>query len=242
MEFVRDFPTGARFEVTETGMAVISREGERTEFDLNGKMLSEPKWFKHFFKMGAKERKLVKKWYEQQKGVTESQIEFLDYVKEAIDNINYSYFIATLEPSITETGKLYYKKGHPVCHTLSPAEWLRKAEEFAAQYNSRLASAEELILWYAYRAAKGYWTLEEVCCDNSDEELTPDTELESSGARKIGGERDGVKNTFKLVKGDCFFWEVGTAWFMNGSILEISFPINAYEKRKNTSGVIVLQK
>ncbi|MBP3284298.1 MAG: hypothetical protein J6M02_02230, partial [Clostridia bacterium] len=69
---------------------------------------------------------------------------------------------------------------------------------------SDLANLYELFLWYAYRIAKGLWTLEYVCDDSSSAGNywnSPDAShgFEVSGRRKVGGFADGVGNTYKIV-------------------------------------------
>ena len=160
---------------------------------------------KYFDVMCKDERNLVKEWCKKQNAKTWNQSEFLVVVREAIQIVNYNYLIANIEPSIDKKGNIYYSEGHKVAEINTVEEWERAAKEFLPEHDSSLATLYELFLWYAYRIAKGFWTLEYVCDDSigsGNSWISPNSshDLEVSGAREIGGAREGFGNTHKLVK------------------------------------------
>ena len=163
-----------------------------------------PKWLEHFYFMGKTEREITKAWFLEAVPETSEQKKFLEIVKEAIENIDYDYWISTIEPSEEERGKPTFKIGGNVVRRFYLREWNNKAKEFAPQWNSDMANLFELFFWYAYRCAMGYWTLSYVCDDSSNAgnySNSPKSTgwFEASGIREVGGFRDGIGNTFKLV-------------------------------------------
>lgn len=196
---------GGKIEFTDSGVSIISSTGRRHEFDNSGNKASG-NFIPHFDFMGMKEQEIVRMWVYRKKGRTKRQRDFLSDVRIATAMVTDEYYIANLEPSIDSDGRIYYKKGHKVCHNLCGCEWKKKAMEFAPEWKSDLATKQQLLLWYAYRIAMGFWTLSYVC-DNSSSagnySNSPDNAgcFEVSGAREVGGARDGVGNTIKIV--DC---------------------------------------
>ena len=168
---------------------------------------------KHFFLMGKIQREEAYEYYLnylnylKEVRVTPRNIDkilFLRIVGEAFPVINYKYRIAEIEPSMDSKGKLYYKEGQKVITGLSYFEWKEKAEALAPECGSQLANLYELFLWYFYRVAKGYWTLNDVCQKLSVESNyfdcpTSSHRIEVSGKRSVGGANDGIGNTQKLV-------------------------------------------
>ena len=150
--------------VSEKGYKLKSSAGEITRFDSKGNIID----LRYFFKMGENERVIVKDWKEkiQRKGSDRCK-EFLYRVDDALERVNYDYYIATIEPSM-KAKKLYYEPGNEVARCLTAEQWETKAKNYAPNLGSRLALVDELILWYAYRIAKGYWTLSYVCKDSSE--------------------------------------------------------------------------
>lgn len=180
-----------------------------------GLLKESPKWMVYFKTMGESERNFVRKWFVTCKGKKARQSSFLEIVAYALDTIKYDYKIASLEPSLDEEGNLYYQEGCSVCISLKCREWEEKIKAFAPEYNSDIATLSELYLWYAYRIARGDWELECVCEDSSTEGNYANSSksshmLEVSGARVVGGERDGQGNTFKIVRDGGFIWSGGT--------------------------------
>ena len=55
--------------------------------------------FENFFLMGLPEREKVEEWLELTCAETEAQEQFLGRVADALEVIDYDYYIATLEPS-----------------------------------------------------------------------------------------------------------------------------------------------
>jgi hypothetical protein len=112
--------------------------------------------------------------------------------------------ISTIEPSILENGKLYFFKGCKAA-VLSYHMFCEKAKEFASEYDSDIATLYELFLWYAYRCAMKYWSIEYICDDSSEAgnySNSPDAyqNLESTGKRFVGGFCDGIGNLPKLIR------------------------------------------
>lgn len=222
-----------KFELTANGIAVISESGNKVEFDKNFEIISENSnknlfWFKYFFLMKEEEREIVKEWYKNQEGKTENQKEFLENVKIAISKIDYDYLISTIEPSkINSSDKIFYEEGGHVYMGLRRYEWEKKAKEFAPEYNSDLANLYEVVLWYAYRIVRGYWSLEYVCDDSSslgNYWNSPNSRhfLEATGVRKVGGFSDGIGNTYKIVKNPKGgFLMIGGSYNFRGNICPV---------------------
>lgn len=207
-------PEGVVLRTTETGFEVVSVTGEITCFDMTGRIIKasgrphkrKKYWLEYFFPMTKSERELVRKWIQGVEANGEKQQQFLDIIVKALEKISYDYSIATIEPSKDTEGKICYQANRAVFedYRMSPDAWMIEAIGVAHEYESQLANLYELFLWYAYRIAKGWWTLEYVC-DNSSEkgnyDNTPGSRgrIEKAGVREVGGFADGVGNTQKLV-------------------------------------------
>ena len=202
---------------------------------------------KYFDFIGEEEKKLVKKWYLGQEGVTKEQEKFLNIVEKALA-IRYDFLIANMEPSLSNKGEIYYKEGEKVGRNISCSNWEKKAKNFAPQYQSHLANLRELFLYYAYRIAMGYWTLEYVC-DNSSTDgnywMSPCSShgIDLSAAKKVGGARDGIGNTYKIVKNNSGFALCGGSCVNEEAVYCVSDVCN-YNITNNVchygSGVLVL--
>lgn len=200
---------------------------------------------KYFDVMCENERNLVKEWYEEQFAKTGSQLDFLSVVGEAIGEIEYNYLIANIEPSVDQNGKIFYKEKCKVGIYLE--SWDESAEEFLPEHGSSLATLYELFLWYAYRIAKGFWSLEYVCDDSRSAgnyyyAPASSNRLELSGERIVGGARDGVGNTQKIVK-------QGEDYYFCGGSYSIYFNYPVAKKTAtfmdfglDATGVVVLRK
>jgi len=191
-----------RVEITSYGLLIISKTGERVAFDRDFTMLATSRVintnldFLYFFLMGDAERKLVQKWYAEQSAQNQRQERFLAIVGEALENVKYSYRISTLEPIRTINNQIEYSVGCDIYNQAELHDWEEKANNFGGtKYTSGLATLYELFLWYAYRVAMGYWTLENVCS-----KIRKNTKMKRVGANKLGGFLDGVLNTYKIVK------------------------------------------
>lgn len=127
----------------------------------------------------------------------ERKQEFLDLVREALKVVQYNYYIATIEPSIIN-GRLAYIEGNNVATGFSWDKCIELAYSYEPKKKSRIATDYELILWYAWRIIKGYWTLD--CVVNGSSEIKMvSCEVAKSGTIKHGGFADGQGNTYKLV-------------------------------------------
>lgn len=207
--------------------------------------------YTNFYFMGQEEFTVVKEWLKGRKAATLKQKAFLILVRKAKRVVKKFYCISEIEPSIDKDGKLYYKEGDEVMRELSCIEWRIKACEFAPEYGSDLATKYQLALWYAYRIAKGFWTIEYVCDDSSSAGNywgSPNAAhaFEVSGAREVGGANDGTGNTCKIVidkKGT--FWKFGGAAWNFGDLQPVAanYPfISMYDSCYSSSGVVVLNK
>lgn len=193
-----------KIEVTKNGILIVSASGNKYTFDANYELIelikeAKPSWLKWFFLMDEKEREEVKRWYKTWESKNDIQESFKAQVSAALEAVNYDYRISTLEPSINARGQFYYQKGKPVASEgtrteILIKEWEEKAIRFAPNYKSNIATEHELVLWYAYRVVKGWWTVENVCGNT----LMVTSAL--SGAREYGGFLAGEANTPKLVR------------------------------------------
>jgi len=237
--------------VNEKGYKLKSSTGEITRFDSKGNIID----LRYFFKMGENERAIIKEWKEkiQRKGSDKCK-EFLYRVDTALRNVKHDYYIATIEPSM-KAKKLYYEPGNEAVTGLTAEQWETKAKNYAPNLGSRLASVDELILWYAYRIAKGYWSLKYVCDDSSAHGNYCNTtknngiKIRSSknltGVQNVGGFKDGVGNTYKIVKNDTgTFWRFGGYFQDCGWQYPVAFVefISPHKVRGGASGVVVLTK
>lgn len=234
-----------------------------------------PAWFNYFFFMGKDEIEVVKSWLASPvKAKTQNQRDFLFRVRTALHYINYEYYISTIEPSLDDNGFIMFKPGNEVATDFDFVEWELYAKAFYqglllsekvmtpsrdAYYGwkSELANIYELFLWYAWRIAKGYWTLEEVCDDSSalgnylnSPKVTFDMQV--SGEREVAGFRDGIGNTRKWVAAldKMHSWVCGGSIIDNGLLNPVAYSRHVkwysdYFNNKNirgeTTGVIVLK-
>lgn len=207
--------------------------------------------YTNFYFMGQEEFAIVKAWLKGRKGESAKQKAFLILVRKAKRVVKKPYCISEIEPSMNDEGKLYYEEGKEVVHELSCIDWRIKACEFAPEYGSDLATKYQLVLWYAYRIAMGFWTIGYVCDDSSSAGNYWDSPnaahaFEASGARVVGGSKDGTGNTWKIVvdeKGT--FWKFGGAPWTFGDLMPVAsnapFP-GKYDGCKSGSGVVALNK
>lgn len=206
-----------------------------------------------FFRITASKRAKVRDWLMKQKPEaerTKRENEFLKILSDALEEVNYDYEIATMEPTVVD-GKIAYIKGKDVAVGYSIKDWIKMAEEYLPERGSRLATLYELFIWYAWRIVKGYWTLHYVAKDSSSagnfaNSPTATHNLESAGAIKCGGFRDGQGNSYKLVihkkgfatvGGSCYD---GGGFFPVGDVFYYDFFLDNF--RSNGCGVLVLTK
>lgn len=228
---------GGIVEVKDDEVKVTSTSGICVRFDAKGNLISQeierkkPIGLGYFFTMGRDERAEVVKWYSTVQAKTNRQKEFLDEVGKAIEKVDYNYKISTIEPSRDKDGYLYFEEEKTVTMQYPLKVWEKLAEKFAPEYESRIASIYELFLWYAYRIAKGYWTIFYVCDNSSSNGNYLDspnlsTTFELSGKREVGGFRDGVGNTCKLVKAERGYIICGGSCYDSGE----KFPVGNFSK------------
>lgn len=205
-----------KIEKTDNGIAIVSAFGNRVEFDENYEMIipSDRKAEeKYFFKMDEEKRELVKKWVYSVYPKTLNQKKFINVIKEGISVVSYDYCISTIEPTLGSDGMLYFAAGKEVAKGLSLKKWRELGKAFMPERRSRLSTFYELFIWYAYRIAKKYWTIEYVCDDSSSAGNyfnSPDADrfCGSSAAKKVGGFFDGSGNTYKIVSFDTHDFKV----------------------------------
>lgn len=198
-----------------------------------------------FFRMDVAARSKVLPWIlvNLNSDKTENQMKFLNRVKDAMTSITYDYAIAKIEPSFDCLGQICYTKGAPVAVGLSNVEWEIAARQFAPVYGSDLATLEELLLFYAYRIAQGYWTLEDVCDTKLFMECKTSAYPQNAFGREIGGFQDGIGNTHKLVKTNIGYATCGPNYLDNQiAIANISETMDLRWDDKCASGVVVLRK
>ena len=225
----------------------------------NGKVVTLPvqiqqKKVPHFFKMTFEKRKKVKRWLKNQwkelSQKTRKEKEFLKKIKEGTKYIKYEYMISTIEPTMNQKNKkIEFIKGAKVARGYTCEQWEKFAKEFMPERGSRLANLYELFIWYAWRIVKGHWSLGYVANDSSGDGNYIDSpnssgEYETSAKRKVGGFRDGIGNTFKIVTHGVWCALVGGNCSRMGCHFTIS---NVDENSKdstiyNGTGVIVLTK
>lgn len=210
----------------------------------------------YFFLMGAPERKKVAEWFNEVNYKVgkekQKQREFLDRVGCALCLVKHDYYIATLEPSFDDKRvKILYKEGEPVATGIAFAEWKNKAMNFYSdgEWHSELALLEEGDLFKAYRIAMGYWTIEYVCDDSSSAGnywSAPDATLdfEVSGAREVGGFRDGIGNTREIYQSQFGFTIVGGAYNIdscNYSVADVFYLEDINYVNFYACGVLVIK-
>lgn len=196
----------------------------RKTMEQNGKIvLDAANKAKHFIKITANDRVIVKQWLEQQpRGIIYRENQFLNIVAEAIRNVDYDYWIAGMEPSVFVKEIYYTDKREKIGVGFSCRQWIQMAEDYAPERGSRLSNLYELFIWYALRIAKGLWTLDYVANDSSSMGNyfnAPNSSrcMEKTGARVCGGYCDGQGNTYKIVTCGCEFAIVGGSYVDYGT-------------------------
>jgi len=218
------------------GSTVEILDPEVRHLDSNGKVLydsasrkSKRENIPYFFFMGEEERSLVSTWVDTVTPETNAQEDFIWRVVDALRAIDYDYQIATLEPSFDENGEIFYQEGQEVGRGISFEEWENRANRFYynSSWYSALATIHEGDLFKAYRIAKGYWTIRYVCDDSSsagnyiDSPLGSDT-FDPTGAKIVGGFKDGVGNTYEVYKKGSKYCYVGGRYVDWGSIAPVA--------------------
>ena len=215
--------SGIKITLNEGKLKVISADmKEETHFYEDGKYFSrfpykteeqrasenKQRIFNNFFyKIGEAERKLIGKYLSSAQVEAARNIEqsnFLTNVLWALECTEHDFWISTIECSIKDDKLVLEREADCTTFALSVNEWNVKAKEFAPEFNSRIAFEQELILFYAYRLARGWWTLSYICTDSSGDgnyENAPrySGKGDLSCAKKVGGFNDGVGNTRKIV-------------------------------------------
>jgi len=162
----------------------MSEENHRkSEVEVTGsfKKYKKKEVLEHCFeKVGKKERKKVIEWYLKQVGNTHKQRCFLDYVGNAINEVNYDYKIAVVAPSVARNGDLYYANQQKIAVPMNCIEAEEKAKAFNSELNSDLATLYELYMYYAYKIAMGHWNMQILCDDHTVDE---DEEAKDSAQR-----------------------------------------------------------
>ena len=211
---------------------------------MEGQYMSKAIREDYFFYMGEKQRKLALEWANDQRWSGGSS--FLYTIRQVPYLVQNDYWIATIEPSITEDGHIFYQKEQKVLCGLTIEEWHQKAKEYCSARNSKIATIYETFLWYAWRGANSYWNLQYLCKDSSSKgnwRDSPDTagHIELTGAREVGGFCDGTGNTCKLVTESRKTISIGGAWYMSGKIEPVTIRRSIISKQyplPDTSGII----
>ena len=204
---------------------------------------------KFFTKITAEDREKVNNWISKQKGKNEREKSFLTRVKEAVKVVDYDYWIANIEPSVTN-GKIYYAEGNAVGIGFSSNQWKQMAKEYVPERGSRLSNEFELYIWYALRIVNGQWTLDYVANDSSaagNYWNAPGAthSMEKTGARECGGYRDGQGNSDKIVTCEGGYAQVGGYCYDDGNdypVAGVRYDDLPYVIIYYGSGVLVLTK
>ena len=111
--------------------------------------------------MGANERRVITEWLWQVQPKNSEQEVFLKRVLQALEQVNYDYRIATIEPSLNEFDDVFYKEGSKIQTNMNFYDWQNAAERFYSdnEWHSELANLYEGDLLKAYNMATGYWSL-----------------------------------------------------------------------------------
>lgn len=205
--------------------------------------------YKYFQKISTRDRLLVQAWLNKQKPNTMNEEKFLELVGRGIRNINYDYWIPTIEPTVIN-GKIEYVENCPVAVGFSANDWLQFGKAYAPERGSRRGTDEEVCLWYALRIVKGYWSLDYVANDSSKSgnyKDSPDASLnlEKTGARVCGGFKDGQGNTYKIVTKKNVFATIGGFCNVKGSQRPVADFFEGFlpnYKHDFGTGIIVLTR
>lgn len=229
MKHIINLDNGTKLEITGT---------EVKHIDVDGSILYDTVRVKdvpglpYFFFMGKMERTKVKEWFNSVNSIVDkkeiSKRNFITRVESALKVIDYDYCIATLEPSLDEHGKIFYEEGNEIA-VIGLGNLEKVAADFYSdeKWHSELARLEEGDLFKAYRIAMGYWSLEYVCDDSSSAGNywnSPNTShgIELSGAREVGGFKDGIGNTQEIYQTETKFAIVGGHSTYNGSVWPVA--------------------
>lgn len=230
---------------------VLNRGGSDTDFlakqaEKSQEIHDEGIFFK---RITYQERQEVEDWLNQQNPKTIQEKRFILVLSEAIKVVKYEYFIATIEPTLSNN-KIKYAIGESVAVGFSFSEWEMLAKEYSPERGSRLANLYELYIWYAWRIAKGYWTFEYVAnnsasAGNYNNSPNSSKTIEKTGIRSVGGFKDGQGNTYKIVTYKESFAMCGGDYNSIGMFCPIADVI--YSKEFNispgsSSAVLVLMK
>lgn len=248
---------GMKIEEKEEGFKITSAKGTILKLDKEGELIARIDPRDSFFSMNRMARQVVVSWLVFVQPKTKAQEEFVEVIRDILSDSAkcYVYKIATIEPSTRGISDIGYEEGADVCCKPLAAYWEEKARNFVS--GSRLATLEELYLFYAYRIAMGYWTIEYVCDDSSSDGNYKDSPVSSkkkdkAGVKEVGGFKDGIGNTIKLVMKDEVPTLVGGSYEMSGKTHPVAkiFSTEEYEMfnrhygryADEVSGVVVISK
>ena len=186
---------------------------------------------KYFKAIGNTEKEQIGSWCKVQEAQTEKQEFYLNVLARTRKYGIADFCIATLEPSV-KNGKIYYQKGEKVAKGFTLEEWDKMAKEFCPERNSRLATLEELFLFYAYRNAQDLWSISDVCdssigIGNFFDAPKAKNGFETSGHRETAGYFDGIGNTSKICRYDDLVFTVTGGHFDKSGA---DYPVAGYIK------------
>ena len=206
--------------------------------------------YTYFTVITEKEREKVKKWFKKCNFTTSKRKrKFAAIVQQALREINYDYSIANIEPSVKE-GKIYYAEGDDVGEGFSAKQWDEMANEFSQERGSRLATLQELFLWYAVRIVNGLWTLDYITKNSSSAGNYWDSpnalrKKAKAGEIECGGYKDGQGNTRKIATFENGYAMAGGSCYDHG----MNTPVGGFLPQINSdvvwdknTGVVVLTK
>ncbi|MBQ7667911.1 MAG: hypothetical protein IJS47_01100 [Clostridia bacterium] len=241
----------ATIKISDEGFSVEDALGEVAHYQLNGYRFEMAQ--QGFFFMGQHERDIVEKWLKGFTPKTVQQQIFAEVTGRALETVDYDFQISCIEPSVNpKTGYIYFSEGSEVARKYSPEHWKYMATEYFSNgfWQSDLATLNELTLWYAYRVARGYWTIEYVCDDSSSAGNYRDSPdgvrvFTRAGKTEVGGFADGIGNTRKIIKNKRKYAYVGGYCRDSGKYVPV-YTLHQYERSDLTddyaSGKIVLRR
>lgn len=207
----------------------------------------------YFFLIGEEERREIAAWLKTVTPETIKQERFVSRVEFALYRVPQNFKIATIEPSLSDEGRIFYKPKSRVGRGISYVSWDVEANNFYFddEWSSSLASPEEGDLFTAYRVATGKWSLAYICDDSSGDGNYWDApsskrNFEPSGARQVGGFSDGVGNTLKIFKDASTFIVFGGDYIKCGATQPVasinSIVYDPFAINYRACGVVVLRK
>lgn len=249
--------TGAEKSVAGQMLFLLQTEEQQDELSITTAIPeTKTKAEEEFFvKITSKEREEVANWVENKEATGIYGQYFLHVIKRALKQVDYDYWIASLEPTVVN-GRIRFIEGRKVATNYMPEEWEELCKQYAPERSSRMANLYELFIWYAWRIVKGYWTFEYVTNDASSAGNYKDSpnlyaindprhyhhDMDKAGAKECGGYKDGQGNTCKIVTHKGKYKAVGGCYISSGKTNPIAitnFYYGLFHYRTYSHAVVV---